>query len=50
LKGLNQFSAIFLTDSSTVALPPALKDEFPGCGGDGSDAAAKIQLGVFQMS
>jgi hypothetical protein len=44
LKGLNQFSAIFLTDSSTVALPPALKDEFPGCGGDGSDAAAKIQL------
>ena len=44
LKVLQQFSAIFLTDSSTVALPEALRDEFPGCGGDGPDAAVKIQL------
>lgn len=44
LKVLNQFTAIFLTDSSTVAVPDLLQDEFPGCGGDGPDAAIKIQL------
>jgi hypothetical protein len=44
LKVLHQFTAIFLTDSSTVALPDVLQDEFPGCGGDGPDAAVKIQL------
>lgn len=44
LQVLQQFSAIFLTDSSTVALPEALRAEFPGCGGDGPDAALKIQL------
>jgi len=44
LKLLQQFTAIFITDSSTVALPDVLKDEFPGCGGDGPDAAVKIQL------
>lgn len=44
LQILQQFTAIFLTDSSTVAVPDALKDEFPGCGGDGPDAALKIQL------
>lgn len=44
LKVLQQFTALFLTDSSTVALPDALKDDFPGCGGDGADAAIKIQL------
>lgn len=44
LKTLHQFTAIFLTDSSTVALPEVLKAEFPGCGGDGPDAALKLQL------
>ena len=44
LKTLRQFTAIFLTDSSTVALPAALQEEFPGCGGNGPDAAVKIQL------
>ncbi len=44
LKVLHQFTAIFLTDRSTVAVPAVLKDEFPGCGGDGPDAAIKIQL------
>jgi hypothetical protein len=44
LKLLQQFTAIFITDGSTVALPDGLKDEFPGCGGDGPDAAVKIQL------
>ena len=44
LKLLEQFTAIFITDSSTVALPDVLKDEFPGCGGDGPAAAVKLQL------
>ena len=44
LKLLQQFTAIFITDGSTVALPDVLKDEFPGCGGDGPDAAVKLQL------
>ena len=44
LKVLQQFTAIFLTDSSSVAVPDALKDEFTGCGGNGPDAAIKIQL------
>jgi hypothetical protein len=44
LKVLQQFTAIFITDGSTVALPDVLKDEFPGCGGDGPDAAVKLQL------
>jgi len=44
LKLLQQFTAIFITDSSTVAVPDVLKDEFPGCGGDGPDAAVKLQL------
>ncbi len=44
LKLLRQFTAIFITDGSTVALPDVLKDEFPGCGGDGPDAAVKMQL------
>ena len=44
LKVLQQFTAIYLIDSSTVALPASLRDEFPGCGGDGPAAAVKIQL------
>lgn len=44
LKVLQQFTAIFLTDSSIIAVPDALKEEFPGCGGAGPDAAIKIQL------
>ena len=44
LQVLHQFTAMFLTDSSTVALPDLLKDEFPGCGGDGPAATVKIQL------
>ena len=48
LKLLQQFTAIFITDGSTVALPDVLKDEFPGCGGDGPAAALKIQL-TFEL-
>jgi hypothetical protein len=43
---LKQFSGIYVTDSSVISLPPALQAEFPGCGGDGSEAAVKIQLTV----
>jgi hypothetical protein len=41
---LKQFTAIYLHDSTVIALPEVLQDEFPGCGGDGPDAALKIQL------
>ena len=44
LKLLQQFTAIFITDGSTMALPDVLKDEFPGCGGTGPAAAVKLQL------
>jgi hypothetical protein len=43
---LKQFSGIFVTDSSVIAVPDALQAEFPGCGGDGPEAAVKIQLTV----
>jgi PII-like signaling protein len=45
---LKQFKGIFITDSTVIALPESLRQEFPGCGGSGSDAAAKIQL-TFEL-
>jgi hypothetical protein len=44
LPALQSLSGIYLTDSTSIALPDALRDEFPGCGGVGPDAALKIQL------
>jgi hypothetical protein len=44
LEILRQFTAIYLTDSTTVALPQQLQTEFPGCGGSGPVAALKLQL------
>lgn len=41
---LRQFTAIYLTDSTTVALPDQLQTEFPGCGGSGPAALLKVQL------
>lgn len=38
------FSAVHIADSTSVALPPTLKDSFPGNGGGASVAGAKIQL------
>jgi hypothetical protein len=43
---LDRFSAVHLLDSSSVALPAVMADEFPGCGGDGPEASAKVQLMV----
>ncbi len=41
---LTQFSAIYLLDSSQVAVPTALTAEYPGTGGDGPKAAIKWQV------
>jgi hypothetical protein len=43
---LERFSAVYLLDSSTLALPDHLQDEFPGCGGDGPLASLKVQVVV----
>jgi IS4 transposase len=41
---LSAFSEVNLLDSTTVTLPETLKKEFPGCGGAGAQAAAKLYL------
>lgn len=41
---VQQFSAIYLTDSSVLSLPPNMAGEYPGCGGDGPGASLKVQL------
>jgi hypothetical protein len=45
---LQQFSGIYIVDSSSISLPAAMSDEYPGCGGDGPQASLKIQL-VFEF-
>ncbi len=45
---LKQFAGLFITDSTVVALPEALRDEFAGCGGSGAEAAVKLQL-TFEL-
>lgn len=47
---LNRFSSVYITDSTVIALPSALQDEFPGCGGDGPQAAVKVQLTIELLS
>lgn len=43
---LARFTAVDLLDSSTIALPDALRERFPGCGGShgGGQAAMKLQV------
>ncbi len=48
LSVLQQFTAVYLTDSSVLPLPVNMADEFPGCGGNGPVASLKIQL-VFDF-
>lgn len=43
-KLLNAFKAVYMIDSTLLTLPTNLRDAFPGCGGKGSSAAAKVQL------
>lgn len=40
---LTQFEAIQLVDSTGIALPDSLADEFPAAGGDGPQAGLKLQ-------
>ena len=41
---LPPFRAVELLDSTTIALPDSLQEEYPGCGGDGPDSSLKVQL------
>lgn len=41
---LTQFSAVYLLDSSQIALPPTLAAQYPGTGGDGPGASIKWQV------
>jgi len=45
---LQQFNGIYLTDSSVIALPDSMAEDYPGCGGNGPAASVKIQL-VFDF-
>ena len=41
---LSSFSAVYLLDATTIALPDGLQKQFPGCGGAGPKASAKVFL------
>ncbi|MDQ2806197.1 MAG: IS4 family transposase [Chloroflexota bacterium] len=41
---LTQFRAVYLLDSSQVALPEGLAEQYPGTGGDGPQAGIKWQV------
>jgi Transposase DDE domain len=43
---LDRFTAVLLLDSTTMTLPDALRERFPGCGGShgGGQAALKLQV------
>jgi hypothetical protein len=45
---LQQFNGLYLTDSSVIALPDSLAQDYPGCGGNGPQASLKVQL-VFEF-
>jgi len=45
---LQQFTAVYLTDSTVITLPVNMVDEYPGSGGDGPEASLKVQL-VFDF-
>ena len=47
---LTQFSAVNITDSTSISLPPILAHLFPGCGGDASPAGLKIQVVLELLS
>lgn len=43
---LNKFNGVYAHDSSAIALPQEMAQQFPGCGGDGSSAAVKVQTRI----
>lgn len=45
---LQQFTGIYLTDSSVIPLPDSMTGDYPGCGGNGPKASMKVQL-VFEF-
>jgi hypothetical protein len=45
---LEQFNGVYLTDSSAIALPESMADEYPGCGGNGPESSLKMQL-TFEL-
>lgn len=46
LRALRSFHGVFLTDSTTIPLPPSLASLFPGCGGGkaGQKKTAKLKI------
>ena len=48
LEVLQQFNGIYLTDSSIIALPDNMAQDYQGCGGNGPQASLKVQL-VFEF-
>lgn len=43
---LTRFTGVYIQDCSTISLPPALADAWPGCGGSAAGGQAAIKLGV----
>lgn len=43
---LARFNGVYIQDCSTISLPNALADEWPGCGGTGASGQAAIKLGA----
>jgi hypothetical protein len=43
---LKRFNGVYVQDSSTIALPAAMAECWPGCGGNSSPAAIKVQTRV----
>jgi len=43
---LDRFTAVFIGDSSSIALPDELQGEFPGCGGTAGSCLAALKIQV----
>jgi len=43
---LKKFNGVYVHDSSAIALPQEMAEQYPGCGGDGSSAAVKVQTRI----
>jgi hypothetical protein len=44
---LERFHGVYVLDATTISLPPALAEEFPGCGGGNGGGEAAIKLAVL---
>lgn len=43
---LARFNGVYIQDCSTISLPTALADQWPGCGGSGGGGQAALKLGT----